>query len=122
NDSKLIDTAPDARLNKPEAAQAPASGAATGKTGTGEKPAVTTAPGAPDASLPQNHTGKISAKEQAKLMKKQQDMLRKKQEQAAKDRKKALEKQAKSKKKKETTAPTASQPQPADAGGSNIKQ
>ncbi|MGD0666168.1 MAG: outer membrane protein assembly factor BamD [Bryobacteraceae bacterium] len=124
NDSKLIDTAPDARLNQPEAAQAPAAGAANGKTGAGEKPAVTTAPGAPDAALPQNHTGKISAREQAKLLKRQQDMLRKKQEQAAKERKKALEKQAKSKKKKETTAPTASQPQPqpADAGGSTIKQ
>ena len=125
NDSKLIDAAPDARQN-PGAAQAPAAGAASGKTGTGEKPIETSATKpVPDAVLPQNHTGKISAADQAKMLKRQEEMMKKKQEQTAKAKKKAQEDQAKSKKKKkESTAPPApqTQPQPAGAGGSTIKQ
>ncbi|MGA2273864.1 MAG: outer membrane protein assembly factor BamD [Bryobacteraceae bacterium] len=125
NDSKLIDAAPDARQN-PGAGQAPAAGAESGKTDTSAKPAADPAMGpGPNAPLPQNHTGKITAAQQAKLMKKQEDMARKRKEQAAKEKKKAEEEQAKKdKKKKVTTAPVAPQPQPqpADAGGSTIKQ
>ena len=125
NDNKLIDAAPDARQN-PGAARAPAVGAAGDKTGAGEKPAeASPAKPVPDAALPQNHTGKITAAQQAKMLKQQEDLMRKKQERSAKARKKAQEEQAKkNKKKKETTAPPASQPapQPADAGGSTIKQ
>ena len=123
NDSKLIDAAPDARQN-PGAAQTPPEAAATG-TAAKQAAGPVKAP-APDASLPQNHTGKMSPAEQAKLMKKHEEMLKKKQAMNAKAEKKAQEDQAKknSKKKKETTAPPAPQPQPqpADAGGSTIKQ
>ena len=124
NDSKLIDAAPDARQN-PGTAQAPPAAAAGGKTGAGEKPADAPAKGpVPDAALPQNHTGKISAADQAKMLKRQEEMMKKRQEQTSKAKKKAQEDQAKSnkKKKKETTAPPAPQPQPASAGGSTIKQ
>jgi hypothetical protein len=121
NESKLIDSAPDARQN-PGTAQAPA--AKTG--GAVEKPAADLTKGpVPDASLPQNHTGKMSAKDMAKLMKKHEELTKKKQQQTAKAQKKAQEDQArKNKNKKETTAPAATQPQPqpADAGGSTIKQ
>jgi len=119
NDSKLIDAAPDARLN-----QAQPAAAEGGKTTPPEKPAQSpAAPPVPDAALPQNHTGKMSPAQQAKLLKKAQESLRKKQEQAAKAQKKAQEEQAR-KKKKVTTAPAppAPQAQPADAGGSTIKQ
>ena len=71
NDSKLIDVAPDARQNS-GAAPAPAAGAASGKTGTGgtaENPAGVPAKPVPDAALPQNHTGKITAAQQAKMIK-----------------------------------------------------
>jgi len=124
NESKLIDSAPDARQN-PGTAQAPA--ATTGGTGGAvEKPAADLTKGpAPDASLPQNHTGKMSAKDMAKLSKKHEELTKKKQLQAAKAQKKAQEDQArKNKNKKETTAPAAAQPQPqpAGAGGSTIKQ
>jgi outer membrane protein assembly factor BamD len=127
NDSKLIDVAPDARQNS-GAAQAPAAGAGSGKTGTGgtaENAAGVPPKPVPDASLPQNHTGKITAAQQAKMIKQQEDLMRKKQAQRAKSAKQAEEEQAKkNKKKKVTTAPPAPQPQPqpADAGGSTIKQ
>jgi outer membrane protein assembly factor BamD len=130
NESKLIDSAPDARQNpgaqtpaaSPDGAKPSAAGAAQTQAGVPPKPV-------PDASLPQNHTGKITAAQQAKMLKKQEDLMKKKQ--AA--RKKAQDEQAKEqakkdKKKKETTAPAAAQPQPAsqtqppDAGGSTIKQ
>ena len=129
NDSKLIDVAPDARQNS-GAAPAPAAGAASGKTGTGgtaENPAGVPAKPVPDAALPQNHTGKITAAQQAKMIKQQQDLMRKKQAQREKAAKQAEEERAKkNKKKKVTTAPPSPQPppqpQPADAGGSTIKQ
>jgi outer membrane protein assembly factor BamD len=128
NDSKLIDAAPDARQNPgtqtqpaaPEAAKA----APGEKPAPGGKPALTpVASSGPDAALPQNHTGKMTPGQQAKLMKKQQELMKKKQEMMAKAQKKAQADQAK-KKKKETTAPApaATQPQPGDAGGSTIKQ
>ena len=131
NDSRLIDAAPDARQN-PGAGQPQAQGAgaaATAKTGTSAQPAPAVDKTIPDASLPQNHTGKMSPAQQAKLLKKQQDLMRKKEELAAKAKKKNEEELAKkNKKKKETTAPPtsqaqpATQAQPADAGGSTIKQ
>jgi len=121
NDSKLIDAAPDARLKQ---AQPPA--AESGKTAPEEKPAQTPAAGLSlDPSLPQNHTGRMSPAQQAKLLKKQQELMRKRQEQSAKALKQAQAEQAKkNKKKKETTAPAppAAQAQPAAAGGSTIKQ
>ena len=119
NDSKLIDAAPDARLN-----QAQPAATEGGKTTPAEKPAqAPAAPPAQDASLPQNHTGKMSPAQQAKLQKKEQELFRKKQERIAKEQKQAQAEQAK-KKKKVTTAPAppAPQAQPADAGGSTIKQ
>ena len=70
NDSKLIDAAPDARLNQAQPA------AAAGKTAAGDKPAAAQAPEAttpPDTALPQNHTGKMTPAQQAKLIKKQQE-------------------------------------------------
>ena len=104
--------------------------AASGKTGTGgtaENPAGVPAKPVPDAALPQNHTGKITAAQQAKMIKQQQDLMRKKQAQREKAAKQAEEERAKkNKKKKVTTAPPSPQPppqpQPADAGGSTIKQ
>jgi len=118
NDSKLIDAAPDARLNQ---AQAAAGGS---NPASGEKPAAAApAAAAGDVALPQNHTGKMSPAQQAKLLKKQQELLRKKQAQIAKAQKKAQAEQAK-KKKKDTGAPAAPAPQPApaDSAGSTIKQ
>ena len=124
NDSKLIDSAPDARQN-PGAAQTPAAGADSGKTGTAGTPAQAPAAAVAAQPLPQNHTGKVSAAEQARLLKKEEDIMRKRKAQAAKDKKKANEAEArkKKKKKKEVTASPAPQPQPqpADAGGSTIK-
>ncbi|MGD0046388.1 MAG: outer membrane protein assembly factor BamD [Bryobacteraceae bacterium] len=122
NDSKLIDNAPDARQNPGTAADS--------RPNPGTAPAAGTAAGVPakpvpDAALPQNHTGKMSAAQQAKLLKKQQDLMKKKQAQRAKANKQAADEQAKKdKKKKVTTAPPAPQPQPqpADASGSTIKQ
>jgi len=119
-DTKLIDAAPDARQNPgaaPPATPPPAAG------GDAAKPDLTPV-NRPDASLPQNHTGKMSPAEQAKLLKKQEALMKKKQEQNAKAKKKFDEEQAKkNRKKKETTTPAAAtQPQPADAGGSTIKQ
>jgi outer membrane protein assembly factor BamD len=128
NDSKLIDSAPDARQNPGTAPDARPAATDSSQPAT---PAATPAgapagaPAKPNASLPQNHTGKISAADQARALKKQEQAMHKRQEQMAKARKKADEDQAKkNKKKKETTAPAASpaQPQPAGAGGSTIKQ
>jgi outer membrane protein assembly factor BamD len=120
NDSKLIDAAPDARQNA-GAAPAPPAGAAA--TGTAAKPAVADPSRGPipDASLPQNHTGKMTAADRAKLMKKQEELFKKKQQRNAKAQKQAEEEQARKnrKKSKATTAPPA--PPPADAGGSTIK-
>ena len=117
SDSKLIDTAPDAR----QSAGTPPAKPAAPAGGQASKPAVD--PGAgpiPDRALPQNHTGKMSPATQAKLLKKQEDLMKKKKAQQAKEEKKAQEEQARKKKnKKETTAPAA--PQPAAAEGSTIK-
>jgi hypothetical protein len=116
SDSKLIDTAPDARQSAGGTPPAkPAAPAAATPV------ADSTAGPIPDRALPQNHTGKMSPATQAKLMKKQEDLMKKKQAQQAKDLKKAQEEQARKKKnKKETAAPAA--PQPAAAEGSTIKQ
>jgi hypothetical protein len=102
-------------------------GGKTGTGGTAENPAGVPAKPVPDAALPQNHTGKITAAQQAKMIKQQQDLMRKKQAQREKAAKQAEEERAKkNKKKKVTTAPPSPQPppqpQPADAGGSTIKQ
>ena len=122
NDSKLIDAAPDARQNPGAGQPATQGAAAASKAGSAAQPA----PGdktLPDLSLPQNHTGKITPAQQAKMLKKQQEMMHKREERAAKAKKKNDEELAKkNKKKKETTAPTTSQAQPAAAGGSTIKQ
>jgi outer membrane protein assembly factor BamD len=118
SDSKLIDTAPDAR----QSAGTPAAKPAAPAGGEAAKPVADPSAGPiPDRALPQNHTGKMSPATQAKLLKKQEDLMKKKQAQRAKDQKKAQEEQARKKKnKKETTAPAA--PQPAAAEGSTIKQ
>ncbi len=132
NDSKLIDAAPDARQNpgtapdvRPNPAPAPAAGADSGKAAVGGAAPGVPDKTVPDSALPQNHTGRVTPAQQAKMLKKQQDLMKKKQEQRAKANKQAAEEQArKDRKKKVTTAPAAPQPQPqpADAGGSTIKQ
>jgi outer membrane protein assembly factor BamD len=118
SDSKLIDTAPDAR----QSAGTPPAKPAAPAGGEASKPvADPTAGPVPDRALPQNHTGKMSPATIAKLLKKQEDLMKKKQAQQAKEQKKADEERARKKKnKKETTAPAA--PQPAAAEGSTIKQ
>ncbi len=127
SDNKLIDSAPDARQHA-GAGEAPPAGAASGTASTGGKAGAEPAKGpVPDAALPQNHTGKMSPADLAKLQRKRDEMLKKKQAMTAKAQKKADEEQAKKnskKKNKETTAQPAAQPQPqpADAGGSTIKQ
>ncbi|MGA2039365.1 MAG: outer membrane protein assembly factor BamD [Bryobacteraceae bacterium] len=124
NDSKLIDAAPDARQNPGTAAAPPAPTGGAAEKPAVEKPAADPAKGpVPDAALPQNHTGKITARDLAREMKKREAQMKKKQQETAKAQKKAQEDQAKkNKNKKATTAPPAPQPQPADAGGSTIKQ
>jgi outer membrane protein assembly factor BamD len=125
NDSKLIDTAPDARQN-PGAAQTPAAEPAkpaAPPAGTVVKPVADPGRGpVPDAALPQNHTGKMSPADMAKLLKKQDDLMKKKQAQRAKEQKKAQDELARKNKnkKKDSAAPAA--PQPAAAEGSTIKQ
>jgi uncharacterized protein with WD repeat len=125
NESKLIDTAPDARQNQ-GAAQTPAAEPAkpaAPAAGAVVKPVADPMRGpVPDAALPQNHTGKMSPAEMAKLLKKQDDLMKKKQAQRAKEQKKAQDELARKNKnkKKDTAAPAA--PQPAAAEGSTIKQ
>jgi outer membrane protein assembly factor BamD len=119
SDSKLIDTAPDARQSA--GGTPPAKPAAPAAATPATPVADATAGPIPDRALPQNHTGKMTPATQAKLMKKQEDLMKKHQAQQAKELKKAQEEQARKKKnKKETAAPAA--PQPAAAEGSTIKQ
>ncbi len=119
NDSKLIDAAPDARQNPGMARQAPAAGAESGKTaasGAAEGPAGIPAKPVPDASLPQNHTGKITAAQQAKMLKKQQDLMKKKQEQRAKANKQAAGRSGQEEQEKESNHRAAGAPAATAAG------
>jgi outer membrane protein assembly factor BamD len=123
NSSTLIDSAPDARQNP--AAPAPAA-ATTGTGAAAVKPVADPLRGPiPDTALPQNHTGKMSPAEQAKLQKKREELFKKRQAANAKTQKKAQEEQARKDKKKKPAAPpapTPRQPPPAGADSSIIKQ
>ncbi|MGP8247272.1 MAG: outer membrane protein assembly factor BamD [Bryobacteraceae bacterium] len=93
----LIDRQPDAREG---GTAATAAGAAVSPKPSDAKHA--TAPPAVLAGpkpLPQNHTGNLSPKQQARLLKKQQDAMRKQQETLAKAKKKQQEQEDRKKKK-----------------------
>lgn len=105
SDRSLIDRQPDAR----ESGAAAAAGTATVSPKPSDAKNATAPPinAAAPKPLPQNHTGNLSPKQQARLLKKQQDAMRKQQETAAKAKKRQQE--LDDKKKKKTGQPSDSQ-------------
>jgi outer membrane protein assembly factor BamD len=106
SDRSLIDRQPDAREGVPAATAAPAVPAAvTPGPAVSPKPSDAKNATAPPVNaaapkpLPQNHTGNLSPKQQARLLKRQQDAMRKQQETQAKAKKKQQEQDDKKKKK-----------------------
>jgi outer membrane protein assembly factor BamD len=104
--NSLIDRQPDAREGVPAAPAATAPAAVVSPTPKDAKNATAPPTNAvAPKPLPQNHTGNLSPKQQARLLKKQQDAMRKQQETQAKAKKKQQELDDKKKKKQPSDSP-----------------
>ena len=106
SDKSLIETQPDAREGGAAAAAANAP-AASPKISDAKNATASPVNAVSPKPLPQNHTGNLSPKQQAKLLKKQQDQMRKQQEAAARAKKKQQEQE--DRKKKKTGQPSDTQ-------------
>jgi outer membrane protein assembly factor BamD len=104
-DKSLIETQPDAREGG--TAAAPAATTVSPKPSDAKNATAPPINAAAPKPLPQNHTGNLSPKQQARLLKKQQDAMRKQQETAAKAKKRQQE--LDDRKKKKTGQPSDTQ-------------
>jgi outer membrane protein assembly factor BamD len=97
SEKSLIDRQPDAREGGPAATAAAT--AVSPKPSDAKNATAPPAAAAGPKPLPQNHTGNLSPKQQARLLKKQQDTMRKQQDVRAKAKKKQQELDDRKKKK-----------------------
>jgi outer membrane protein assembly factor BamD len=97
SDKSLIDRQPDAREGVPAAA--PAGTAVSPKPSDAKNATAPPVNAAAPKPLPQNHTGNLSPKQQARLLKKQQDAMRKQQDARTKAKKKQQDEDDRKKKK-----------------------
>ncbi len=113
----LIETQPDAREGGPAAT--PAANTISPKPSDAKNATAPPAAIAGPKPLPQNHTGNLTPKQQARLLKRQQDAMRKKQETQAKAKKKQQDEEDRKKKKSGQPADTQSgQANPANSTNS----